>query len=78
MLQKIWPTPFKVKPGNPISLVVQIVIFLVVCAIAGLIINFLRAIPVIGIIFSILSSLMGIYSIVGIVLCVLNFLGVLK
>lgn len=75
LIKKVWPTPFKIKEKDVTSLVIQLVIFLVVCAIAGVIIGFLASIPIIGIIFSIIGSLMGIYSLVGIVLCVLKFLG---
>ena len=75
LIMKVWPTPFKIKEKDVTSLVIQLVIFLVVCAIAGVIIVFLASIPIIGIIFSIIGSLMGIYSLVGIVLCVLKFLG---
>ena len=35
-------------------------------------------IPIIGIIFALLGSLIELYSLVGIILCVLNFLGILK
>ena len=38
------------------------------CAVAGLIIGFLQALPVVGIIFTLVGSLLGIYSLVGIVL----------
>ena len=42
---------------------------------AKLLIGLLAAIPVIGILFGLVGSLLGIYNIVGIVLCVLKFLG---
>lgn len=38
----------------------------------------LPSIPVIGIIFSILGSLIGIYSLVGIILCLLKFFNVIS
>jgi len=41
-------------------------------------IGILAALPIIGIIFAIIGSLMEIYSLVGIVLCVLKFLGMVK
>lgn len=75
LIKKVWPTPFNIKEKDVTSLVIQLVIFLVVCAIAGVIIGFLAGIPIVGILFSIIGSLMGIYSLVGIVLCVLKFLG---
>lgn len=78
LLHKIWPTPFKIKKGNIVSLIVQLVIFLVICALVGWLISLLSAIPVFGIIFAILGSLMGIYSLVGIVLCLLKFFNVVS
>ena len=75
-LRSLWPTPFKIKKGDVISLIVQLVIFLVVCAVVGWLIGILAGIPILGIIFTLLGSLMEIYSLVGIVLCVLKFLGI--
>ena len=74
-LKKLWPTPFKIEEKNVTSLVIQLIIFLVICAVAGWLIGILAGIPIVGIIFSILGSLMEIYSLVGIILCVLKFLG---
>jgi predicted Co/Zn/Cd cation transporter (cation efflux family) len=75
LIKKVWPTPFNVKEKDVVSLVIQLVIFLVVCAIAGIIIGLLAGIPIIGFLFSIIGSAMGIYSLIGIGLCVLKFLG---
>jgi hypothetical protein len=72
------PTTFKVKEKDIVSLIVQLVIFLVICAVLSFLIGILTGIPIIGIIFALLGSLMELYSIVGIILCVLNFLGILK
>lgn len=75
-LRSLWPTPFKIKKGDVVSLIVQLVIFLVVCTVVGWLIGILAGIPILGIIFTLLGSLMEIYSLVGIVLCVLKFLGI--
>ena len=77
-LKSIWPTPFKIEKGNIVSLIIQLVIFLVVCAVVGWLIGLLSGMPIIGVIFSLLGSLMELYSVVGIVLCVLVFLGILS
>ena len=77
-LKNLWPTPFKIKRGNLVSFIVQLIIFLVICAVAAVLIGWLQEIAVIGFVFAILGSLMGIYSIVGIVLCVLVFLGIMR
>lgn len=77
-LRKLWPTPFKIERKNVASFVIQLIIFIVICAVVGVLIGVLSSIPVLGIIFWILGSLMEVYSIVGIVLCILVFLDVIK
>ncbi len=78
MLKKFWPTPFKVQEKDVASLIIQLVIFLVVCVVAGWLISLLALIPIINIIAILAGSLLEIYGIVGIVLCVLKFLGLVK
>jgi hypothetical protein len=78
MLKKLWPTPFKIERKNLSSFLIQLIIFIVVCAVVGVLIGVLSAIPIVGIIFWIVGSLLEIYSLVGIVLCVLVFLDVVK
>ena len=75
LLRKIWPTPFKIEKGNIASFLIQLIIFLVIVAVVGWLITLLSALPIIGIIFGLAGSLIGVYNIVGIVLCVLKFLG---
>lgn len=77
-LKKLWPTTFRVKEKDIVSLIIQLIIFLVICAVLGFLIGILAGIPIIGIIFALIGSLIELYSLVGIVLCILNFLGVLK
>lgn len=45
MLKKFWPTPFRIKPKDVTSLVVQLVIFVVVCAVVGALIACWRRFP---------------------------------
>ena len=78
ILKKLWPTPFKIQEKNVLSLVIQLVIFLVICAVVGWLIGILAGIPIIGIIFSIVGAFMEIYGLVGIILCILKFLGMVK
>ncbi|MBE6644481.1 MAG: hypothetical protein E7612_03770 [Ruminococcaceae bacterium] len=78
LLKTIWPTPFKIERKNLSSFLVQLIIFIVVCAVVGILIGVLSAIPILGVIFWILGSLLELYSLVGIVLCVLVFLDVIK
>ena len=78
LLKTIWPTPFKIERKNLSSFLIQLIIFVVICAVVGVLFGVLGSIPVLGVIFWILGSLLELYSIVGIVLCVLVFLDVLK
>ena len=78
ILRKLWPTPFSVKEKDIVSLIVKIIIFLVICAVVGVLIGILAKIPLIGVIFGIIGGLMELYSTIGIVLCILKFLGLIK
>ncbi len=75
-LKSLWPTPFRVEKGNVVSFLIQLIIFIVICAVVGWLISLLAGIPVIGVIFSILGGLMELYGLIGIVLCVLRLIGV--
>lgn len=76
-LKKLWPTPFKIEKMNAVSFVVQLLIFVVICAVVGWLIGVLASIPILGIIFSILGGLMELYGLIGVILCVLKFVGVI-
>ena len=78
LLKTLWPIPFKVKEKNPASLIWRLIVFVVVTALLGVLIGVLANLPIIGIIFGIIGSLMGLYNIVGIVLCILKFLAIVK
>ena len=75
-LKKCWPTPFKIRRGDVTSFVIQLIVFLVVCCVVGFLIGILAKLPIIGIIFTIFGSLVELYSIIGVVLCVLRFLDI--
>ena len=77
-LKKVWPTPFKITEKDVVSFVIQLIIFIVVCAVVGFLIGILAALPLIGIIFSILGGLVELYGFIGIILCILKFLGMVK
>ena len=76
IIKKIWPTPFKIKSGSISSLLIRLILFLVGVTISCVLLSILSAIPIVGIIFTIIGSLMGLYTLVGCVLCVLVFLGI--
>ena len=77
-LKKLWPTPFKIQKGNVVSFVVQLLVFLILTALFGWLIGLLAHLPIVGIVFSIVGSLMGIYTLIGAVLCLLKFLDLVK
>lgn len=62
------------RPGNVVSLVVTIVLYVVIAAILGCVVGFLGGIPILGIIFRIISTLIWIYEVIGIVLSVFTFI----
>ena len=76
LIKKLWPTPFKIKKGNLISFLVQLLIFLIICAVIGWLFTVLSKIAIVGVVFYVVGSLMGIYAIVGAILCILRFIGV--
>lgn len=75
-LKKIWPTPFNIKKGDLKSFLIQLIVFIVVCAVIGVLIGVLGKIPIVGIIAWAAGLLLEAYSLVGIVLCILKFLGI--
>ena len=77
-LRKLWPTPFKIQEKNIVSLIVQLVIFVLIVAVVGWLFSILAGIPIIGVIFGVLGSLIGLYNMIGIILCILKFLGIVK
>ena len=77
-LKQLWPTPFKVQEKNVKSLIVQLIIFILLIAVFSVLIGILAMIPILGAVFAIVGSLVDLYSLIGIVLCVLNFFAVLK
>jgi len=77
-LKKFWPTPFKIKDKDVASFVIQLILFIVVCAVVGFLIGILASLPIIGIIFSLIGGLVELYGFIGIILCILKFLGMVK
>lgn len=76
-IEKLFPVGDSIAPidkNNVVSLVIAIVIYVVAAAIAGVIIGLLTKIPVLGIIFGIIGTLVGLYSLGGIIISVYRFL----
>ena len=76
LLKTLFPFSFKAKDVT--SLVIAIVIYVLFGAVCGLVIGFLSEIPVLGIIFSLLGSVLGLYGLIGIVLAVLTYFNLIK
>ena len=75
-LKKYWPTPFKIKEKDVVSFVIQLLIFVVICAVVGWLISLLASVPVIGIIFGVIGAVVELYGLVGIDLSILKFIGI--
>ena len=78
LIKTIWPTPFKITPKDLKSFLVQLIIFVIVVIVVSILIGILSKLPLIGWIFSIAGGLIDLYATVGIILCILKFLDVLK
>lgn len=75
-LKKLFPLSFREPTTN--NLVVTIIIYVVASFVVGLVLGLLAKIPLIGWLFSLVSSLFGLYCFIGLVLVVLYFLKVIK
>ena len=75
-IKKLFPGAFKAKDIK--SLIIAILIYIVVGAVAGFVIGLLSAIPLLGLIFRILGTLVELYVLLGVIFSVLVFVGVLK
>ncbi len=76
MVKKFFPNAFKAKELS--SFIVALVIYVLIDVVCGFVIGLLAKIPVLGIVFSLLGSIVGLYALVGIVLSILVFVKVLK
>ena len=76
MLKKYFPRAYKSKDLG--SFIVSLIIYALIDIVCGFIIGLLAKLPIIGIIFSLLGSLIGLYALVGIILSILVFVKILK
>ena len=76
-LKKFFPISFKYA-DTVTNLIIGILIYIVGDIIAGAVIGLLAAIPLIGWLFGLVGSLVGLYCLAGIVIQVLVFTTVLK
>ncbi len=75
MLKRLFPNAFKATEIK--AFVIALIIYVLVDIVCGFAIGLLAKIPLIGIIFSILGSVVGLYALIGIILSVLVFVKVI-
>lgn len=76
-LKKLFPLSFGNKKDIG-ALIINILIHLVADLVAGLVIGLLSGLPLIGWLFGLVGSLIGLYFTVGIILSILDYLKILK
>ena len=76
VLKKAYPHAFKATELK--DFIIALVIYVLIDVVCGVVISLLAQIPVLGIVFSLLGSLIGLYALVGIVLSILVVVKVLK
>ena len=75
-LKKFFPNAFKAIELK--DFIIALLVYVVIDIVCGFVIGLLAGIPIIGVIFSLIGSLVGLYAFVGIVLSILVFVKVLK
>lgn len=75
-IKKFWPHAFKAVDVK--SLIITILLYIVADVICGAVIGLLGKIPLLGILFSLVGAVLGIYFFVGIVFALLSFFKILK
>lgn len=76
LLKKFFPTAFKSTEVK--AFIISLIIYVLIDVVCGFVIGLLAKIPVLGIIFSLLGSLVGLYALIGVVLSILVFVKVVK
>ena len=76
MLKKFFPNAFKANDLK--AFIVSLIVYVLIDVVCGIVIGFLAKLPLIGFIFGLLGSLVGLYAFVGIVLSILVFAKVIK
>ncbi len=72
-LSPYFPLSFNVLPGDVKSLILTLIIYLVACAIMGVLNAVLGWIPLVGWLLRLIFSLVGLYCVAGMVLAVMKF-----
>ena len=75
IIEKYWPTPFKIKKGELTSFITYLVIFILIFTLASILMGLVSSIPVLNVFGWLLGILTDLYGAIGIILCVLRFIG---
>ena len=76
ILKKVFPHAYKATDLTPF--IITLIIYALVAIVGGFVIGLLVKLPIIGIISTLVGSLVSLYALVGIVLSILVFVKVLK
>ena len=77
LIKKIFPLSFTEKKTIG-ALILNVLIQLIVCAIAGVLIGIFAQLPIVGIIVGFVGGFVGLYELIGILLSILDYAKVLK
>ena len=77
-LEKYFPFGKNIEKDNAMSLAIAIVIYVILSGVAGLILGFLSQIKLVGWVFSIFGSIVGLYALVGIILAIVKYVNMSK
>ena len=75
-IKKYFPIAFKATELKPF--IISLILFCLIDLVCGFVIGLLAKIPLIGILFSILGAVIGLYALIGIILSILVFVKVVK
>ena len=75
-IKQLFPLSF--RGAELKDMIISILLYIAVSAVAGIVMFVIALIPIIGLIVGILGAIVNIYTTAGIVIAVLNFLNVLK
>ena len=74
--KKFYPHAFKSTEVK--DFIIALIVYLVIDAVCGVVIGLLAKIPLIGFIFSLIGSLVGIYALIGILLSIFVFTQIIQ
>ena len=76
ILKKYFPHAFKATELT--AFIITLIIYILIDVVCGFVIGLLAKLPIVGIVFTLVGSLVGLYALVGIVLSILVFTKILK